>query len=331
MESGKRRKSGPAAEGLIRPEVVQQVTTVNLMDAEIRSLRRQLESHGVLHHLQAGKKADVGVEKMMARRDTLTQKLRRELSRKAFRRSYTSNKAYDINSLRIINNISWLLGWCSAIQVPVMAEGIDQTPGTPGTLGEIGTAGVFAGGLGFGGTPEDDGTQDPNTEKWWIHNWNSTVVFPAASSDGVISYNFAVDNNTIIYTAPANSGSVMVFVTIGTTSDVNQPIANWGTVGWPTNVTLPQGFLAAGGSVPVSGTIPVKKGQQAALGMIFGVIVSVASGYCMFLPTSNIAARLVPAQGQQIGPGDYGKIEYCFNPDWWIIALEQRLQMILQK
>jgi hypothetical protein len=316
---------------LISPEIIQKVTTVNLIDAEIMSLRKRLDSHEVVQGLQAGKKGDAGVAKMTARRNALTLKLRRELSGSAFHNSFKPTRGHDINTLMILNHLSELFGWCSTIQVPVMAEGINETPGTPGTRNEIVTAGVFAGGLGFSGTPEDDGTQDPNSEKWWIHNWNSTIVFPAAFSDGAISYNFAVDNDTIIYTAPANSGSVRVFVTAGTTSDVNQPIANWGTVGWPTDVALPKGFLTAGGSVPVSGTIQVKKGQKAALGLIFGVIVSVASGYCMFLPTSNIAVRLVPTQGQGIGPTLFGKIEYCFHPDWWTIALRQRMQMAIQK
>jgi hypothetical protein len=263
---------------------------------------------------------------MTARRNTLAQKFRREMTKGAFRHAYVSSANIDLNILRILESISWLFGWCSNIQVPVMAEGINQTPGVPGTLGEIVTAAVYNGGLGFGGQPEDDGTQNPNTEKWWIHNWNATVVFPPATWDGVISYDFAVDNQTIIYTAPCNSGSVRVFVTIGTTSDVNQPITNWGTVGWPTDITLPQNFLATGGSVPVSGSIAVKQGQQAAVGMIFGVIVSVASGYCMFLPTSNIAARLPVSQGQQIGPSDFGKIRYCFNPNWWVTSVQQRMQ-----
>src|ERR1039457_1688737 len=130
MES-KRRASDSVAEGLISPEILQQVTTVNLIDAEIRSLRQRLDGLGA-RGLQAGGKADAALEKMRTRRTALTQKLRRELSRGAFRYSFTRNKVYDLNTQRILNDISWLFGWCSTIPVPVMAEGIDQTPGTPG-------------------------------------------------------------------------------------------------------------------------------------------------------------------------------------------------------
>ena len=106
------------------------------------------------------------------------------------------------------------------------------------------------------------GPKTRTTEKWWIHNWSSTVVFPPMDSGGWISYNFAVDNTTAIYSAPANSGNVMVFVTIGTTSDVNQPISNWGTVGWPTNVTLPQNFFYPEGASQCPGRYPSQRDSR---------------------------------------------------------------------
>ena len=315
-----RRKPESPSRSLVGPTVVKHVTSVNLIQAEIMSLTRRLEGGA-----RTGSRSDFGADKTMARRTALTQKLRQELNGPAFSSSFRPQVAYRSNILNLVNEIARLVPWCHDISVPTMAEGIDQTPGTPGTRGEIATGGLFSGGLGFGGTPEDDGTQDPNTEKWWIHNWNCQVDFPAASEDGVLSYRFTVDNDTNIYFAPANSGSVMAFVTLGTTSDTGQAISNWNTVGWPTNVSLPQNFLTTGGSVPVSGTISLKKGKTAALGLIFGVIVSVASGYCQLMPTSNFGTRLTLSQGQQVGPSDYGKIQYCVNPYWWYDAIEQRL------
>jgi hypothetical protein len=316
------RKPDVPSRSLIGPQVIRQVTSVSMIQAEIMSLTRQLD-----RGIHAGRKTDSEVEKLMARRTTLSQKLRRELSGASFSDSFRPEMVHESNLQRLADEISHLVPWCHTISVPVMAEGINQTPGTPGTLGEIATAGLFSGGLGFGGTPEDDGVQAPNTEKWWIHNWNCQVEFPSASADGALSYRFTVDNNTNVYFAPANSGSVMTFVTLGTTSDTNQTISNWSTVGWPTNIVLPQNFLATGGSVPVSGTISLKKGKKAAIGLIFGVIVSVASGYCQLMPTSNFGTRLTLSQGQQVGPSDYGKIEYCVNPHWWFEAIQARLRL----
>ncbi len=316
MAPRKGSESDTAAKSLIGPEILKRVATVNAIEAELRSLSRLVGAAGQ-------KNAPVG--DMSSRRGELIQKLRKEQSKSAFRRTLEARRASNPNIQSALNSISQLLGWCNTLAVPVMAEGINQTPGIAGTQGEIGTAGIFGGGVAFGGTPEDDGTHDPNTEKWWIHNWNSTAVFPAAASDGTISYKFGISNETDIYQAYGNSGSVTVFVTVGTTGDVNQPISNWQTVGWPTDIPLPQGHYYGGGGFPVTGTIPVKGGKSAALGLIFGAIVSVASGLCMFLPTSNIWTGIIRPPGQQSQPGDYGKIEYCFNPTWWYHALEQRM------
>ena len=317
----KGRESDAAAKSLIGPEILKRVATVNAIEAELRSLTRRDAA-------ASQKNASAG--NMSSRRVELIQKLRKERSKSAFRHTLVARRTPNPNIQSAINSISQLLGWCNTLSVPVMAEGINQTPGIAGTQGEIGTAGTFGGGVGFGGTPEDDGTKDPNTEKWWIHNWNSTVVFPAASSEGTISYKFGISNETDIYQAYGNSGSVTVFVTVGTTGDVNQPISNWQTVAWPTDMPLPQGHYYGGGGSPVTGTIPVNGGKSAALGLIFGVVASVASGLCMFLPTSNVWTGIIRPPGQQSQPGDYGKIEYCFNPTWWYHALEQRI-LALQK
>jgi hypothetical protein len=73
-------------------------------------------------------------------------------------------------------------------------------------------------------------------------------------------------------------------VTVGWTADAaTQPLGNYDSVGWPVEVSLPyQQSLNFGTPVLVSGSIAVKQGQNATLGLIYGTIVSVASGYVQF-------------------------------------------------
>jgi hypothetical protein len=50
----------------------------------------------------------------------------------------------------------------------------------------------------------------------------------------------------------------------------------------------------------------------------------------MFSPESNIAARVSVPLEQQAGYYDYGKIGYCFQPDSWVIAAQQRMLLAKQ-
>jgi hypothetical protein len=215
----------------------------------------------------------------------------------------------------------------NVLNLPYMYEGINETPGSNGTEGEIGTAGLFAGGCAYGGMPSD-GTSS-HTEKWWIHNWRNSIVFPAAPFAGRLYYRFTVDSECHIYSAPVYSGSVREFVTIGSTPDLlvsPDDWTNWTTVGWPVDTTLPNSQMHYYGGVPVSGSIAVQAGKNAALGFIYGTVVSVASGYVQFLWGNFGTRRTVPAST----PVDYtlyDKIEYRFVPTWWLEAVAQAVAL----
>lgn len=128
-----------------------------------------------------------------------------------------------------------------------------------------------------------------------------------------------------IIQAPAHVGYLGTPVSILTTSDAaSQPLSNWTLVGWPTNISLPQASYNSDSSLPVSGAIAVKAGQKPAVALFCGVIVALASGFCSFgvAQDSYFYTRL--ASGQQPWPIDYGFIEYCFNPTWWVDAVGAR-------
>lgn len=228
------------------------------------------------------------------------------------------------NKERLVASIGELLRPWEILDLPYMYEGVNESPGG-GATGSIATAGLYAGGLGFGGTLEPAGSQ----EQWWIHSWRNSCVFPAAPYKGRLYYRFAVDTECHIYRAPVYSGSLMEFVTIGTTSDVaSSPLDQWNTwrtVGWPVNESLPSANLHLGGTVPVAGSIPVEAGKHAALGFIYGCIVSAAGGYVQFLWGNFGTRRTVPASST-VGYQDYDKVEFRFEPGWWLDAIDRRVQ-----
>jgi hypothetical protein len=228
--------------------------------------------------------------------------------------------------------ISDLLFPWSVLNLPYMTEGIYQAPGTPDTSGDLGTAGLYAGGIAYAGELTQDGTGGP-AERWWVHTWRNSAVFPAAPSTGRLYYRFAVDAECNIYRDPVDAGSVRSYVTIGTTGDVaSDPVdqwTNWQTVGWPINSTLPLTTVTLDlqGGATVTGSIPVSGGKSAALGFIYGTVISVAGGLLQILYGIMSTRRSVPGSSAPVTYRDYDKIEYRFEPDWWVKAVQTRLTM----
>ena len=170
----------------------------------------------------------------------------------------------------------------TVMNLPYMYDGIYEEPGIASTSGGI-SSGLSAGNVSFGANPMDSGGTNPHVEKWWIRNWRNSVVFPDAPHSGHLAYRFTVDSDYTVYRAPVYSGLARQFVTLGSTSSViSSPVAewtNWHTVGWILDATFPNEENAFGGALPVIGSIPVDKGQRAALGFIYGMVMGVASGY----------------------------------------------------
>ncbi len=165
---------------------------------------------------------------------------------------------------------------------------------------------------------------------WWIHNWTCSYVFPPAPFPGRLYYCFTVDTSCLVYHAPAQSGLVDAFVTIGTTSNVlaGSPFDTgaWKTVGWPVWVNLPQTMPRFFDQVPtrVSGSIEVQAGRNAAIGFIYGVIAGIASGYAQ-IAWGGMGTRLTLPPGTTYDGELFDKIEYRFEPAWWIKVVSDRL------
>jgi hypothetical protein len=294
---------------LFTDDDLEQVTAARLTDAQLRRATTLLAKR------PAGEQAE-----------QLRQQRAKLLNKATQHPIATAN----INELRLLGKlgaIAELLGLWHVLSLPTMTEGLDQTPGVPGTHGEIGTSGLYAGGCGYGGEPTDDGTTDPSMEKWWLHNWRCSAVFPAAPYDGLLLYRFTVESECHVYADPCDSGSLQEFVTIGRTANVGSQSPfddpQIQTVGWPVDISLPYaGSLNFGGPTAVLGSIPVHAGDVAGLAFIYGTIVSVANGYIQF-SWGNFGTRRTLPQGQPSGASDFDKIEYRFEPDWWIQAVSK--------
>jgi hypothetical protein len=222
-------------------------------------------------------------------------------------------------------SISELLFPWAILELPYMTEGIYEPPGTSDVTGDLGTAGLFAGGLAFAGTLTQD--SDHPVERWWTHTWRNSAVFPPAPATGRLYYRFGVNCECNIYRDPVETGSIHSYVTIGTASDVSTspPVdewATWETAGWPIIQTLPISdvILDVTGGIGVNGSIPVAVGNSAAIAFLYGVVISIAGGLLQLL-WGNFGTGIIGGTDYHA----YDKIEYRFEPDWWIKAVSDRL------
>jgi hypothetical protein len=103
----------------------------------------------------------------------------------------------------------------------------------------------------------------------------------------------------------------------------------WQTVGWPINELLPTDNPSYGGSVSFLGSIPAGEGNSAAAGFIYGAIVRAASGLVRMIGDFGTHLTYPP-----VGEDNYlayDKMEYRFEPTWWIEAIDNRVSALQLK
>ena len=79
----------------------------------------------------------------------------------------------------------------------------------------------------------------------------------------------------------------------------------------------------SGGTAKFSGTIPLVPGRTPAIGIIVGLIISVADGDVLILPGEFSNITLAPPDATM--PGDLGKIEYRRDPPYWVEAVAKMI------
>src|SRR6266436_5204610 len=118
------------------------------------------------------------------------------------------------------------------------------------------------------------------------------VPFPATPANfgtsASLSYRFNVGAALNFYRQDVVTGSVHVYATVATTNDLdNHPIdfSHFASSDFPIIATLPQSDPPLlFGSSSISGTIPLVAGRTPAIGIVIGLIISVAKGTVQILP-----------------------------------------------
>ena len=223
-----------------------------------------------------------------------------------------------------------------AVNLPYFAEAVHQTPSQSGTSGDINTDTLMPGGVEFDANLKDAGTVAPNIPKWWVHAWWCSYVFPSPLTDSRLFYRFTTETSFDLTAASArpNTGSVVnAYATVGTTSDVEAagPFDAPSQSAFAFWIPLPLPPFSLGVQIEdqptnFTGSIEVQAGKNAAIGLIYGVTAGIASGTLINLGGGTMNTCLTLPPGTQ-GDGDpCDKIEYRFEPIWWVQAVNQRRQ-----
>lgn len=224
----------------------------------------------------------------------------------------------------VLDNLGSIFNWWDKILAPNATVKLVQTPGTS-TAGGTGIgAEIYQGDIALGGEVWATGSQ----EQWWVNTWQYMVPLPATPANlgapASLSYRFNVGASVNLYRQAVATGSVSAYATVATTGDVvGRPIDfnNYASSDFAIFASLPSPKVPPilGGTVKVSGTIPLVPGRTPAIGIVVGLIVSVAAGEVIILPGEYSSITLAPPDATM--PGDLGKIEYRRDPPFWVEAV----------
>jgi hypothetical protein len=149
------------------------------------------------------------------------------------------------------------------------------------------------------------------------------------SAPASLSYRFNIGASVNFYRQDVVTGSVNAYATVATTGDVaNRPIDfnNYASSDFAIFTALPTSKVPPilGGTVKVSGAIPLVPGRTLAIGIVVGLIISVTQGEVMILPGEYSSITLAPPDATM--PTDLGKIEYRRDPPSWVEAVAKMIE-----
>ena len=125
------------------------------------------------------------------------------------------------------------------------------------------------------------------------------------------------------------SGSVYVYVTVATTSDLNTTPVNFdqpASSQFAIDATLPAASVPPiiAGSVKVTGDFPLVSGGDPAIGILIGLIVSIADGDLLIPPGEYSQITLAPPNATM--PSQLGEIQYRRDQQPWVNAVAERFE-----
>ena len=227
-----------------------------------------------------------------------------------------------------LNQLADIFGPWQSILTPDATVALIQAPGGP-DIGGVGLgATIYQGDLALGGEVSNASSQ----EQWWVNTWQYSAQFPTTPADfavpGSLAYRFNVGAALNLYRQDVMTGSVHVYATVATTNDLtNKPIdfSDVASSDFAISAALPGSDVPPllFGTAKISGTIPLIPDGRPAIGVIIGLIVSVADGDVQILPGEYSNITLAPPDATM--PSDLGKIEYRYDRPFWVEAVAKML------
>jgi hypothetical protein len=226
-----------------------------------------------------------------------------------------------------LNTIADLFGQWQTIVAPNATVSLVQTPTSPDTGGSIG-AEIYTGDLALGGEIYNSDT----LEQWWVNTWQYIIPLPPTPANnpflGHISYRFNVGADVGFYRQDFLTGSVNVYATVATTNDLaNHPIdfSQPASSTFAITETLPVSAVPPiiSGNAQITGSITPIGGGTPAIGIIVGLIFSVAKGNLQIIPGEYSLIELTNPDAQT--SADIGKIEYRYDEIFWVEAVTKWL------
>jgi len=193
-------------------------------------------------------------------------------------------------------------------------------PGTPQTSGSIETTAITVnhGSVEFRADLVNTAPPDPDDYSVWLQQWVYLYVFPAASAQSTLNYEFRLWPNTWWFTETGGR-RVVIMLHLGI-----EHVPNLGSVGgpiydelWPVVIDTalpeygPYGF-PSGWTLTVSGSFTVLSGNTPALALFPGVFALVPSGLVQLPAGFFWVSNEFPVDTTD--QDRWGWISYCLDP-----------------
>ena len=227
-----------------------------------------------------------------------------------------------------LDRIGTIFNLWEKVLAPNATVKLVQAPSGPNIGGTGIGAEIFQGQIALGGEVWNGGPH----EQWWVNTWQYMVPLPATPANigaaASLAYRFNIGASLAFYRQDVVGGSVHAYATVATTGDLaghpvdfnNYVSSEFAIVG---SLPVPGVPAIIGGTAKFSGTIPLVPGKTPAIGIIVGLIISVADGDVLILPGEFSNITLAPPDATM--PSDLGKIEYRRDPPYWVEAVAKMI------
>jgi len=223
-----------------------------------------------------------------------------------------------------LDRLADIFGPWETVAAPIPDVGLVEAPTSSNTSGGVG--GFLSPGYII---PSADITNSSPQEQWWVSTWQYIIPLPITpTGPGRLAYRFYVQAGLELYRQNFLSGSANVYATVATSNDLaahpidfSHPASSAFAIfeDLPTSSVPP----LLSGSVAVNGHIDLVAGKQPAIGILCGLILSVAQGEIRVVPDYYSYIFLTNPDAKT--NADIGKIEYRIDPLFWVEAVAERV------